>query len=168
MGRRALAGVAAALLLAACGGDGGDGADAADSHAHDHDHSHMEEPASFSFGSPGKASAATRTVEVATTDPYRFEPAALQVESGETVTFVVTNEGEEDHEFVLGDVAYQEEHGEAMASGAMHHEGNAVTVAPGDTEELTWTFPSVGDVLYACHVGGHYDSGMVGVITISA
>ncbi|HEX2058637.1 MAG TPA: cupredoxin family protein [Actinomycetota bacterium] len=168
MGRRAVAAVATALLLASCGGDDDGGVQP---HSHEHDHSHEmagADATEFSFGAPGDPSSATRTIEVTTNDPYRFDPAALEVESGETVTFVVTNEGEEDHEFVLGDVAYQEQHKEDMAAGAMHHEGNAVTVAPGDTEELTWTFPSQGDVLYACHVGGHYDAGMVGAITISA
>lgn len=169
MGRRAVAAIAAALLLAACGG--GDDAGGVDSHSHDHDHAHDSggaQGADFAFGAPGDPSEATTTIEVTAGDPYRFEPAALQVESGETVTFVVTNEGDQEHEFVLGDVAYQEEHEDEMAAGAMHHEGNAVTVAPGDTEELTWIFPAGGDVLFACHVAGHYDGGMVGAITISA
>lgn len=170
MGRRAVAALAAALLLAACGGDDDAGVQP---HSHDHDHGHSHESTGsdateFAFGAPGDPAEATRTIEVTTSDPYRFEPAAVEVGSGETVTFVVTNEGDEEHEFVLGDVSYQEQHGEEMAAGSMHHEGNAVTVAPGDTEELTWTFPPQGDVLFACHVGGHYAAGMVGVITISA
>ncbi|HEX2196886.1 MAG TPA: cupredoxin family protein [Actinomycetota bacterium] len=169
MGSRVVAAVASAFLLASCGGGGGGGSDSGGhAHEHEHDHSHEQGAGSFSFGSPGSASAATRTIEVTTRDPYRFEPAAVEVEANETVTFVVTNEGDQDHEFVLGDVAYQEDHREQMASGEMHHEGNAVTVAPGDTEELTWTFPSAGEVLYGCHVAGHYDGGMVGVITVSA
>lgn len=158
------------VMLAACGGDGGGDAGAADSHEHSHSHSDSGDAASnsFAFGAPGQASAATRTIEVTARDPYRFEPAAVEVEPGETVTFVVTNEGEQDHEFVLGDVAYQESHGEKMAAGEMHHEANAVTLEPGATEELTWTFPETGGVLYACHVAGHYDGGMVGAISVSA
>ena len=163
---RALAAAGLLVLLAACGGGGGDDA-AAHSHDHAHSHSMDEEMASFAFGEPGLASAATRTIEISAQDPYSFEPAALEVEPGETVTFVVTNEGEQEHEFVLGDVGYQEEHGEAMAAGEMHHEGNAVTVAPGATEELTWIFPESGEVFYACHVDGHYDAGMVGAISVS-
>lgn len=161
------------VMLAACGGDGGDGAGAADSHDHSHSHSDShsdsgdEASGSFAFGAPGQASAATRTIEVTARDPYRFEPAALEVEPGETVTFVVTNEGKKEHEFVLGDVAYQESHGEEMAAGEAHHEANGVTLAPGATEELTWTFPETGGVLYACHVAGHYDGGMVGAISVS-
>lgn len=168
MRKRAIAAVALLALLGACGDDGG-GASEVD--AHSHDRSHDEGPDSaegFAFGAPGQASAATRTIEVVTKDPYRFEPEELEVESGETVTFVVTNEGERTHEFVLGDIEYQDSHGEAMAAGAMHHEGNAVTVEPGATEQLTWTFPEEGEVFYGCHVAGHYDAGMVGAISVSA
>lgn len=169
---RIIAGLAVLALLGACGGDGHDhGGDAAavESHEHDHDHSHEEDAAaSFAFGAPGSPSAATRTIEVVTKDPYRFDPEDLEVESGETVTFLVTNEGDTEHEFVLGDEAYQDSHGEEMAAGEMHHEGNAVTVAPGATEELTWTFPAEGEVLYGCHVAGHYAAGMVGAIRVSA
>jgi uncharacterized cupredoxin-like copper-binding protein len=168
MRRRTLAAAAGLLLLlGACGERGTDGgASGADGHSHSHDHGHDEAP-SFTFGAPGNPSAATRTIEVTTRDPYRFEPEDLEVESGETVTFVVTNEGSEPHEFVLGDEAYQEAHGEEMAAGEMHHEGNAVAVEPGATEELTWTFPPTGEVLYGCHVAGHYAAGMVGAISIS-
>jgi uncharacterized cupredoxin-like copper-binding protein len=162
------------LALAGCGGDGGGGG-AADAHDHAHEHSHDDSSdaggaagGGFAFGAPGRPSAASRTVEVVADDPYRFEPAGLEVEPGETVTFVVTNEGDRDHEFVLGDEAYQDAHGEDMAAGGMHHEGNAVTVAPGATEQLTWTFPAQGVVLYGCHVAGHYDAGMVGAIRVSA
>lgn len=169
MRKKTLAAVFALALLAACGdhdhaGDAA-GDSGADSHAHSHDHGAA---GTFAFGAPGEASAATRTIEVVTDDPYRFVPADLEVESGETVTFVVTNEGTREHEFVLGDEEYQEAHGEEMAAGGMHHDGNAVTVAPGATERLTWTFPEEGEVLYGCHVAGHYDAGMVGAIRVSA
>lgn len=168
MSRRAVAAAGLLMLLAACGGEGEDaGADAPD-RSHSRSHSNGGESGSVAFGAPGRASAATRTIEVTARDPYRFEPAAVEVEAGETVRFVVTNEGEQEHEFVLGDVAYQESHGEKMAAGEMRHEGNALRLAPGATEELTWTFPETGDVLFACHVAGHYEGGMVGAISVSA
>lgn len=166
-----MAAAAVVALLAGCGGGDEAGSDG-HSHSHSHSHSHPDPDsggaASFAFGEPGSASAATRTIEIVTSDPYRFAPAAFEVESGETVTFVVTNEGEQEHEFVLGDVAYQESHGEEMAAGEAHHDANGVTIAPGDTEELTWTFPEQGQVLFGCHVAGHYDAGMVGAISVSA
>ena len=162
-----LAAVAAAVvLLGACGGDGaGEQPDIAD-HEHDHDHGDAP-PAAAAYGGPGDPADATRTVEVAAGDPFRFKPDELELNPGETVTFVVSNEGDVVHEFVLGDRAYQDSHEDAMAAGEMHHEGNAVTVAPGETQELTWTFPEDGEVFYGCHVAGHYDAGVVGRISIS-
>lgn len=171
MRMRVLAAIVLLAVFAGCG-EGGhdhDGSAAADSDGHSHEHSHGGDAAGdFAFGAPGNASAATRTIDVVADDPYRFEPEDLEVEPGETVTFVVTNEGNQEHEFVLGDEDYQESHGEEMAGGGMHHDGNAVAVAPGATEELTWTFPDSGEVLYGCHVAGHYDAGMVGAISVSA
>ncbi len=162
--RGVVAAAAAAVLLAACGGDAGDQPE-----AHDHDHSHDGAAAEgFAFGSPGDPGEATQTIEVTAQKPFRFDPEDLEVGAGETVTFVVSNEDDIVHEFVLGDRGYQDAHEEEMSSGAMHHEGNAVMVAPGDTQELTWTFPADGEVLYGCHVAGHYDQGMVGTIDVSA
>lgn len=162
---RLAAAAAAALLLGACGGD--DPASEIEPHSHDHSH---EEPESegFAFGAPGDPEDATRTVEVAAKAPFRFVPEDLELNAGETVTFVVSNEDDVVHEFVLGDRAYQRSHGDEMSSGAVHHEGNAVTVEPGETKELTWSFPAEGRILYGCHVAGHYDQGMVGTIDVSA
>lgn len=171
MRNRILVAASILVLLAACGGGhdhDGEAAAGDDGHAHSHEHSPEGDAASVDFGAPGDPAAATRTVEVVADDPYRFRPEGLEVESGETVTFVVTNEGRQEHEFVLGDAQYQEAHAEEMAAGEMHHEGNAVMVAPGATEELTWTFPESGEVLYGCHVAGHFQGGMVGAIRVSA
>jgi len=115
-------------------------------------------------GSPADASEAAREIEVAALDRLRFDPPTIEVEAGEVVTFVVTNEGKTEHEFVLGDEEYQKAHG----SGEDHDMSgeNAIMVAPGRTEELTWRFDDAGEVLYGCHVNGHYDGGMVGAIDV--
>ena len=157
--RRWLLAVLMAVALAAvgCGGSSEGG------HA-DHQAGAGSEQGSVP-GSPADASEADRTVEVQAFDQLRFDPASIEVSAGEVVTFVVTNEGQSDHEFVLGDSDYQEGH----ADDADHDMsmGNAVSVAPGETEELTWEFDESGEVLYGCHVSGHYDGGMVGTIEIS-
>ena len=117
-----------------------------------------------SIGEPGDPGDADRTIEVQTTENLKFEPASMEVTAGETITFVVTNDTTTAHEFVLGDEAYQDSHGDAMDD--MEHEGNAVTLDPGATGEVTWTFSEAGEVIYACHVAGHYASGMKGTISV--
>ncbi len=131
----------ALLLLTACGGGAGDG---------------DEE---------------VRTVEIAALDELAFEPSEVRVEVGETVRFVVRNEGQVSHEFVLGDEEVQEAHEMAAAEGMEHGEAMveamaALTLDPGATEEVTVTFDEPGEVLYGCHVPGHYDGGMVGKVIV--
>lgn len=120
-------------------------------------------------GSPADAGEADREIVVETLDELRFAPPSIEIDQGETVTFVVQNVGKADHEFVLGDEAYQEMHGDDMEAEGddMDMEtNNAVTVAPGETKELTWRFDSPGEVLFGCHEPGHYEGGMVGTIRV--
>jgi len=166
--RRALVAalVISTAVFVACGGGGGDdataGAEDPGDHAHDHAAGAQEEGSVP--GAPADASEATRRVEVAALDQLRFDPASIEVSAGEAVTFVVTNEGNTEHEFVLGDAEYQKAHGRDMDHDMSM--GNAVTVEAGQTEELTWRFDESGEVLYGCHVNGHYDGGMVGTIEV--
>jgi uncharacterized cupredoxin-like copper-binding protein len=133
----------ALATLAACGGAGG--------------------------ASPGPTAAPTAAprIDVRLTDEMRIEPAEMNVPAGVPVTFVVTNVGQIEHEFYLGDEAAQQDHEEEMLSGApMHGHSNAVTVAPGATEELTFTFARA-DWLAGCHLPGHYPAGMKATITVT-
>ncbi|MCY1274137.1 Copper binding protein, plastocyanin/azurin family [compost metagenome] len=68
----------------------------------------------YSFGHPANPADATRTVEIVMGEMY-YEPARLQVKAGETVRFVVKNEGSLLHEFSLGDAAAHAEHQKKMA-----------------------------------------------------
>ncbi|MFJ4066362.1 plastocyanin/azurin family copper-binding protein [Pseudomonas sp. NPDC089996] len=142
----------------------------------------------FAFGEPAQAAKATRTVEVVLKD-IAFEPASLQVKAGETVRFVLVNEGKLPHEFNLGDKAMHAEHQKEMIAmqgklynAAAQHEGmdhsqmghgthghdagNTVLVLPGQRAELTWTFSKSAPIEFACNVPGHYQAGMVGTLTI--
>jgi uncharacterized cupredoxin-like copper-binding protein len=67
----------------------------------------------FSFGAPGKAAEADRTVTITLGDMY-YEPGSVQVKAGETVRFVLKNEGALLHEFSLGDAAMHAEHQKHM------------------------------------------------------
>lgn len=121
------------------------------------------------FGSPGEASEADRTVEVAATDNLAFEPAEFSVAAGETVTFRIVNQGSLVHDFTLGDQATQDEHEAEMSEGGMaHDQPNVVTLPAGETVELTWTFPDSGTVLIGCHQPGHYAAGMKGEVTVES
>lgn len=146
----------------------------------------------LSFGEPAPAEKATRTVEVRLKD-IAFEPGSLTVKAGETVRFVLINQGQLPHEFNLGDKAMHAEHQKQMLAmqgklfntaahvdgmehGAMsghgegadhgHHGGNTVLVMPGQRAELTWTFSASAPIEFACNVPGHYQAGMVGPLTI--
>lgn len=123
---------------------------------------------SYTFGEPGKAAEATRTVEVAADDRggMRYVMDLKSVQQGETIRFVVTNKGEGQHEFSVGDTASQRAHAKLMAKNPeMHHEGDpsVVTLQPGETKELVWKFskPLQSELVFACQMPGHYDGGMV-------
>jgi uncharacterized cupredoxin-like copper-binding protein len=123
------------------------------------------------FGQPADAADADRTVDISTGNELVFDPAEVTVTRGETVTFVITNDGDLMHDFVIGNEAAQDQHAEEMAATddemAMEGDANAVSVPAGETVELTWVFDgeTVG-LLYGCHQPGHYEAGMVGDIIV--
>lgn len=148
--------LAAALVLvaAACGGSGDDGVVA-------------DSPQSTSAGS------GARTVEVTMAD-IAYKPATISVKDGETVRFVFRNEGKLAHDAFIGDEAAQMDHEKQMSStdtmagmdtmngtdNATGGDANGITVDPGKSGELTYTFRSGEDVLIGCHQPGHYKAGM--------
>ncbi|MFN2387999.1 MAG: plastocyanin/azurin family copper-binding protein [Actinomycetota bacterium] len=169
---RVAAGLICVLLVAACGG-GSEGAgmgDAGTGDGHEHEQDGgggMGAAEEFAFGAPGEATEADRSVEVGAVEGLRFEPSEIEARVGETIEIVFTNEDAQPHELVLGDAAYQEEHG----SGTMQHdmeEPNATGQLPrGEGASIVWTFTEPGEVLFACHVEDHYGEGMVGTITVT-
>lgn len=125
----------------------------------------------FAFGHPGKASAVTRTVKI-TMKGIRFSIQNIDVKSGETVKFVLTNKDGFEHEFALGTVDEQAEHRVEMQDDAnkgvsMGKDPNAITVPSGKTVALIWTFTGPSTIIeFDCDVPGHYEAGMRGTITI--
>jgi uncharacterized cupredoxin-like copper-binding protein len=108
-------------------------------------------------------------VDVTLTDAMRIEPDPITAQTGVAVTFVVTNSGQIDHEFMLGDEAAQDEHEQEMLEpGAMAHDHSyAIAVKPGQTKELVYTFESAGSLLAGCHIAGHYPAGMKATVTVT-
>lgn len=121
--------------------------------------------AKMTFGSPGKESDVTRTVEVSASDNMRFSPGKLDVRQGETIKFVVKNVGRVKHEFSIGDRASQRAHSLMMKQMPdMKHEDDpaAVTVDPGQAKTVIWKFDKKppSPIEMACHEPGHYEAGM--------
>lgn len=131
-------------------------------------HSHGAE--AQAIGEPGQASQVTRTFEVSMSDSMRFSPANMTVKAGETIKFVLNNTGKVKHEFVLGTDKELKEHYQQMLKfpHMEHDEPNMVTVEPGKTGVVIWTFTKAGKVAFACLLPGHYDAGMKGSVVVSA
>jgi len=142
--------------------------------------------AKASIGEPGKAGKATRTIEVKMFDNY-FEPESFAVKEGETIRFVVKNDGEFVHEFGIGTTAshaaHQKEMMMMMEHGALeadkinhkmmkmdmgggkmmgHSDPNSVLLEPGKSGEVIWKFSKANAIEFACNVPGHYEAGMMG------
>jgi len=114
------------------------------------------------------ASGDERVVEVEMRD-IAFAPTAVDVRAGEKVRFVFKNTGAVTHDAFVGDAAAQEAHEKEMRDGHDGHgEGsNAVTVKPGKTASLRYTFERPGQILLGCHQPGHYTGGMKAAINIT-
>ena len=114
-------------------------------------------------GGPAASSGDDRVVNVEMVD-IAFEPETLTVEKGETVTFRFTNAGKAPHDAFIGDADAQKDHEEEMREGSGAHHGSeakdAITVEPGETGTLTYTFDDSGEVEIGCHQPGHYEAGM--------
>lgn len=154
------------MLLVACGSE--DPTQGGSQGSGDGGHDMNMQDDDFDFGEAGGTSQVDREIKISALDSLRFDPDEIEVTVGEIIKFVVRNDGQNAHEFVLGDEAYQEQHAEEMANdNAMEEGSNQVEIAPGETKEITWTFTAEGDVLFACHEPGHYQGGMVGTIDVS-
>jgi uncharacterized cupredoxin-like copper-binding protein len=106
-----------------------------------------------------------RTVDI-TIHFSRFEPEHVDVAPGETVRFVVRNTDPIDHEFILGDRYVQTIHENGTELRHPPKPGE-MSVPAGTTQVTTYTFPTTSEqLIFACHLPGHYAFGMHGTVTI--
>lgn len=122
---------------------------------------------SGSPAAPSPAPSGARTIEIEAQDSLRFDPDELTVSVGETIQFVVTNAGSGDHEFVLGDAEVQEAHEDAHGGHGGDDALATLDLPRGTPQTAIVTFEAAGEVLYGCHIDGHYGAGMVGTITVT-
>jgi uncharacterized cupredoxin-like copper-binding protein len=141
------------------------------------------------FGRAGNPRHANRTIRIAMNDRMQFVaagahsagradvapgspphamPGDIVVKRGETVRFLVRNEGKVMHEMVIGSMADLKEHAELMRKfpDMEHDEPHMAHVAPGKEGEIVWQFTKPGQFYYACLIPGHMEAGMVSKISV--
>ncbi|SFC49200.1 Uncharacterized copper-binding protein, cupredoxin-like subfamily [Polaromonas sp. OV174] len=122
------------------------------------------------WGVAGDAKSVTRTVTLTMDDNMRFTPDKLAFKQGETVRFVIRNQGKLRHEMVIGTRQDLEAHAAMMAKFPTmeHDEPYMAHVAAGKQQDLVWTFNRAGEFDFACLIAGHFQAGMVGKISVTA
>lgn len=111
---------------------------------------------SYDFGQPGDAAKDVRTVEIKLGDMF-FAPESLEVKAGETVRFVLKNQGSLLHEFNLGRAAMHAEHQkhmqQMMDSGAMSSAGMNHSMQGMDHSQMGHAGMNHGDMMKMHHDG---------------
>jgi uncharacterized cupredoxin-like copper-binding protein len=130
-----------------------------------------EDHGTFSAGRPGDPKGPARVIKVKMFEgsgKMGYEPARIEVRRGEQVRFVLQNDGEEDHEFVLATVSENRKHAEVMKKNPdmEHDDPNAKRLQPHGNNELVWKFTKRGEFEFACLIPGHYEKGMFGRIIV--
>ena len=120
------------------------------------------------WGIAGEAKDAKRTIEIKMMDTMRFSPDKIEIKQGETIKFVVANDGQVMHEFVIGTKKENDAHALQMIKFPTmeHDEPYMAHVKPKSKGEIIWTFNKPGDFDFACLIAGHYQAGMVGKIKV--
>jgi len=129
----------------------------------------VEDAEQMPWGIAGSPDKVDRTINVSMLDKMRFDPSVLNVKLGETIKFVVRNDGEVMHEFVLGTQQTNDTHAALMVKfpGMEHDAPYMAHVEPGKSGEIVWTFNVPGEFKFACLIAGHYQAGMVGAVSVS-
>ncbi len=126
-------------------------------HHEKHNHSLSE------AGKPTSAQKANKTIKVTLLDSMQFVfEKPVEIKSGDIVRFVVTNKGEIDHEFSIGNEKEHEAHREMMKQmpNMVHHDGTTISLKPNEIKEITWQFGKKGSVVFACNIPSHFEAGM--------
>jgi len=112
---------------------------------------------------PAGAAPERRTLTI-TIHHSAFRPPELNVRAGETMRFVIRNTDPIDHESIVGDQTMQDAHELGTESYHPPRPGE-VTVLAGETVTTTFTFGGE-DLLFGCHVPGHWAYGMRGIVLV--
>lgn len=101
------------------------------------------------FAGCGSTAASGREIAVEMTN-FKLSPATVEVKAGESVTFVLNNKSDLDHEFESDEAKVEE-----------------VVVPPGKSRKVDWKAPATpGEYEFECDMAGH--EGMVMTVTVVA
>lgn len=89
-----------------------------------------------------------REITMASGDNW-FNPNEIQIARGETVTFVISNDGALTHNISIDEFDVKKDY------------------RPGETARVTFTANQAGKYEFYCDEPGHREAGMVGVLTVS-
>ena len=123
------------------------------------------------FGRPGDPKKPARIEQVVMREAdgkMLFIPDHITVKKGELIRFMLRNNGEQDHEFVIGTVEGNLKHMKEMEKNPdmEHDDPNAIRLKPKATGEILWQFTNAGTFDFSCLIPGHRQSGMTGTITV--
>ena len=124
-------------------------------------------------GSPAEKGAETRTIDITMRETDSgdmvFEPASLDIKTGEVILFNITNKGALEHEFVLDTLEENKEHKEVMAQfpDMEHDDPNSTRLKAGESDQIVWNFSNGGTFEFACLIPGHYEAGMHGGVLVA-
>ncbi|WP_188453353.1 cupredoxin domain-containing protein [Virgibacillus oceani] len=101
-------------------------------------------------------------------DEFSFTPNRIEVAAGESLTVVLDNIGEVEHDLEIIGIKV-----ENVKSSSLHdHQGNHnqihVHSKPGKKQEITFTPTTPGTYRYTCTIPGHAESGMTGMIEVTS
>ena len=105
---------------------------------------------------------------------FRLEPAAIDVRLGETVSIIVVNRSDLPHELFIGSAVDQDRHHALHAAALPEMQdrlddgSQGIYVPAGGTGHLTYRFDRARELVMACHLIGHFEAGMFGVIRVTA
>jgi len=110
----------------------------------------------------GGCAPAPRTVTIGIHYSH-YSISEVEVPAGVPVTFTIRNDDPIDHEWMVGDMAMHERH--RLGTEAVHaSRPDEVTIPALSTRTTTLTFPVPVTLEYMCHLPGHEQYGMVGVL----
>jgi uncharacterized cupredoxin-like copper-binding protein len=131
---------------------------------HSHDSRVYGEP-----GSPGRPARVVELIMKETEDGRMlFVPETVVVKRGEQIRFSMKNNGESDHEFVLGTTEEIVAHAKEMEKNPdmEHDDPNSKRLSAKQNGDVVWMFTRVGTFEFACLIPGHMQAGMRGKIIV--